>query len=273
MVRNYILSAALATVIMIAGSFSAAAERFILIASTTSTQNSGLFDHLLPKFTAKTGIEVRVIAVGTGQALKMGSRGDADVLLVHDAVSEMMFVKNGFGVDRRDVMYNDFVVVGPSNDPAGATEAWDVAKAFRNIAKSGAAFVSRGDNSGTHKAEQRIWIDVGIDAAQYSGDWYREAGAGMGATLNTTSVMGAYTIADRATWLSFGNKGGLRIVHEGDKQLFNPYGVILINPKRFPHVKEADARAFMDWLTSKEGQGAIADFRIDGRQVFFPNAN
>jgi tungstate transport system substrate-binding protein len=243
-----------------------AADRFILVASTTSTQNSGLFDHLLPKFTDETGIEVRVIAVGTGQALKLGQRGDADLLLVHDAVSEFVFVREGYGVDRRDVMYNDFVVVGPSNDPAGASDAKDVSAAFRKIAKSGATFVSRGDDSGTHKAEQRIWVDVGIGP---NGDWYRAAGAGMGATLNIASVMGAYTLADRATWLSFGNKGGLRIVHEGDKQLLNPYGVILVNPERFPHVKESDARMFMDWLVSDEGQEAISGFRIDDRQVFF----
>lgn len=245
-----------------------AADRFILVASTTSTQNSGLFDHLLPKFTSKTGIEVRIIAVGTGQALKLGQRGDADLLLVHDAVSEFVFVREGYGTERRDVMYNDFVVVGPSNDAAGASDAKDVSAVFRKIAKSGATFVSRGDDSGTHKAEQRIWVDAGIGP---DGNWYRAAGAGMGATLNIASVMGGYALADRATWLSFGNKGGLRIVHEGDKQLLNPYGVILVNPKRFPHVKEADARAFMDWLVSDEGQSAIANFRIDDRQVFFPN--
>ncbi len=248
-----------------------AEDRFILMASTTSTQNSGLFDHLLPRFTAKTGIQVRVVAVGTGQALKIGQRGDADLLLVHDPVSEMMFVRDGYGIDRRDVMYNDFVLIGPSNDPAGATKAKNINAAFRNIAKSGASFVSRGDKSGTHNAEQRIWIDVGINAVKHSGGWYREVGAGMGATLNTTSVMGAYTLTDRATWLSFGNKGELRIVHQGDEQLFNPYGVMLISPKRFPHVKSAAARVFMNWLTSDEGQGAIAEFRIDGQQVFFPN--
>ena len=247
-------------------------ERFILVASTTSTQNSGLFDHLLPMFKAKTGIEVRVVAVGTGQALKLGERGDADLLLVHDSVSEMLFVQEGHGVDRRDVMYNDFVIVGPGDDSASASAADSASKAFQLIARAKAPFVSRGDNSGTHKAELRIWLDAGIGVKGHSGDWYREAGAGMGATLNTASVMGAYTLADRATWLAFGNKGDLRVIHEGDQHLFNPYGVILVNPKRFPHVKEQDARAFMDWLTSQEGQDAIAAFSIQDRQVFFPNA-
>lgn len=247
-------------------------ERFILVASTTSTQNSGLFDHLLPMFKAKTGIEVRVVAVGTGQALKLGERGDADLLLVHDRASELLFVQEGHGVDRRDVMYNDFVVIGPGNDSASASAAVTASKAFQLVAGAKAPFVSRGDDSGTHKAELRIWHDAGIGVKEHSGDWYREAGASMGATLNTASVMGAYTLADRATWLAFGNKGDLRIIHEGDKHLFNPYGVILVNPKRFPHVKELDARAFMDWLTSQEGQDAIAAFRIQDRQVFFPNA-
>ncbi len=250
-----------------------AAERFILLASTTSTQNSGLFDHLLPRFEADTGIEVRVVAVGTGQALKLGERGDADLVLVHDAASERAFVERGFGTERRQVMYNDFVIVGPDADPARLGAAGSLDEALRRIAKARAPFVSRGDDSGTHKAERRLWRDAGVLVADHSGDWYREVGAGMGATLNTASVMGAYTLADRATWLAFGNKGGLRIIHEGDARLFNPYGVILVNPQRFAHVKEKDARAFMAWLTSAGGQGAIAEFRVQGRQVFFPSAN
>lgn len=249
-----------------------AGDRFILVASTTSTQNSGLFDHLLPQFEAKTGIEVRVVAVGTGQALKLGERGDADLLLVHDATAEYLFMVDGYGVDRQDVMYNDFVLVGPADDPAKVAGVERVDRVFRLISKTQAPFVSRGDDSGTHKAELRIWIDAGISVAGHSGDWYREAGAGMGATLNIASVMGAYTLADRATWLAFGNKGDLRIVNQGGEQLLNSYGVILVNPKRFPHVKEKDARAFMNWLTGKNGQAAIAAFRIQDQQVFFPSA-
>ena len=267
---------AIATFVLVAllwfGQGARAEDRFIVVASTTSTLNSGLFDHLLPKFQAKTGIEVRVVAVGTGQALKLGGRGDADLLLVHDATSETLFMMDGFGAMRRDVMYNDFVVVGPTDDPAEAAAAKGVGKAFRRIAKASAPFVSRGDDSGTHKAERRIWYDAGIAVAAHSGDWYREVGAGMGATLNTASVMGAYTLTDRATWLAFGNKGDLAIVYENDRQLLNQYGIILVNPKMFPHIKEKDARAFVKWLTSKAGQSAIADFRIEDRQVFFPNA-
>ncbi|MSP83613.1 MAG: extracellular solute-binding protein [Alphaproteobacteria bacterium] len=246
-----------------------AEDRFITLASTTSTENSGLFSHLIPKFTEKTGIFVRIIAVGTGQAMKIAERGDPDVLLVHDRKSEDKFVADGFGIDRRDVMANDFVVVGPAADPAGIAGLRDVAEAFRRIAAVASPFVSRGDDSGTHKAELRHWKAAGVDPKPASGTWYREAGSGMGATLNTAAAMDGYTLADRATWASFGNRGTLEVLVEGDPKLFNPYGVILVNPARHAHVKEADARAFMDWLTGPEGRAAIASFRVDGQQVFF----
>ncbi len=250
----------------------AAGERFITLASTTSTQNSGLFDYLLPKFTARTGIEVRVVAVGTGQAIRLAERGDADVLLVHHRPSEDRFVAEGYGVDRRDVMHNDFVLVGPAADPAGVRGLGDVAAALARIAAAGAPFVSRGDDSGTHKKERELWRAAGIDPGAASGTWYREAGAGMGATLNLAAGMGAYTLSDRATWVAFGNKGDLAILVEGDARLANPYGVILVNPARHAHVKEADGRAFIDWLTGPEGQAAIAAFRVAGQQLFFPDA-
>ena len=247
-----------------------AEDRFITLASTTSTENSGLFAFILPKFVAETGIFVRVVAVGTGQAIKIGERGDADVLLVHDRKSEDAFVTDGFGIARRDVMANDFVIVGPGGDPAGIAGLKDVADALRRIAAAEAAFVSRGDDSGTHKSELRHWQAAGVDPKPASGTWYREAGAGMGATLNTAAGMDAYTLADRATWASFGNRGSLRILVEGAPELFNPYGVILVNPAKYPHVKEADARTFIDWITSPKGRAAIAAFKIKGDQVFFP---
>jgi len=266
------------TVALIAGALAVvatsatAAERFITLASTTSTQNSGLFDHMLPKFTAETGIEVRVVAVGTGQALRLSERGDADALLVHHRASEDKFVAAGFGVDRRDVMHNDFVVVGPANDPAGVRGTTDAAAALARIAAAGATFISRGDDSGTHKKERDLWRAAGVDPSAASGTWYREAGAGMGATLNIASGTGAYALTDRGTWIAFKNKGDLAIAIEGDARLFNPYGIILVNPARHPHVKQADARAFMDWLTGPTGQAAIASFRVDGQQLFFPGA-
>ncbi len=246
-------------------------ERFILVASTTSTQDSGLFDHLLPMFAAKTGIEVRVVAKGTGQAIKEAENGDADVLFVHDKKSEEKFVADGHGVKRFDVMYNDFVIVGPQADPAGIAGGRDVAAALKGIAGAQAPFASRGDDSGTHKAELRLWKAAGIDPTAASGTWYRETGAGMGPTLNTAAGMGAYALTDRATWLSFKNKGDLTVVAEGDMQLFNQYGVILVNPAKHPHVKAADGQTFIDWLVSKEGQQAIADYKVDGQQLFFPN--
>jgi tungstate transport system substrate-binding protein len=250
---------------------SQADDRFIIVASTTSTQDSGLFDHLLPMFKEKTGIEVRVVAKGTGQAIKEAQNGDADVLFVHDTKSEEKFVAEGFGVKRFDVMYNDFIIVGPKSDPAGVRGMTDAPAALAKIAAASAPFASRGDDSGTHKAELRLWTAAGVDVKAASGSWYRETGSGMGPTLNTAAGMGAYALADRGTWLSFKNKGDLEIVVEGDKRLFNQYGVMLVNPEKHPHVKAADGQAFVDWLISPEGQQAIADFKIDGQQLFFPN--
>jgi tungstate transport system substrate-binding protein len=249
-----------------------AAERFITVASTTSTQDSGLFGHLLPLFTAKTGIEVRVVAVGTGQAIKLAENGDADVLLVHARKAEEDFVAAGFGVKRFDVMYNDFVVVGPAADPAGVAGSSDIVGSLQAIAGQQAIFLSRGDDSGTHKAELKLWEKAGIDVKAASGTWYRETGSGMGATLNTAAAMPAYTLADRATWLAFENKADLAIAVQGDKLLFNQYGVTLVNPAKHPHVKAEDGQAFVDWLISPEGQAAIAGYAIDGQQLFFPNA-
>lgn len=251
---------------------SRAEERFITVASTTSTQDSGLFGHILPLFTAATGIEVRVIAVGTGQAVLLAERGDADVLLVHHRASEEQFVKDGHGVQRVEVMYNDFVLVGPCADPAATKGLSDIVAALQRVAQVGAVFLSRGDDSGTHKLEQKLWDTANIDVRGASGGWYRQTGSGMGATLNTANGLGAYTIADRATWMSFGNKSQLCLLAEGDPRLFNVYGVILVNPSRHPHVKAADGQAFIDWLTSAEGQRAIAGFLIDGQPVFFPIA-
>lgn len=245
---------------------------FIIVQSTTSTENSGLLADILPKFTAKTGIEVRVVAVGTGQALKNARNGDGDVLLVHARPDEEQFVAEGWGVERKDVMYNDFVIVGPRVDPAGITKVETAPEAFARIAATKAPFVSRGDDSGTHKAEMALWRKAGVDAVAASGSWYREAGAGMGSTLNTATGMGAYALTDRATWASFRNKGDSRILFEGDPVLFNPYGVILVNPERHPRVKAKEGEAFIDWLTSREGQEAIAGFRVDGQQLFFPTA-
>jgi tungstate transport system substrate-binding protein len=249
-----------------------AQNRFITLASTTSTENSGLFGHILPKFTAATGIAVRVVAVGTGQALRLARNGDADVLLVHHRPSEEAFVAEGYGVARHDVMANDFVLVGPGPAPAGIGGSADAAAALAAIADAAALFVSRGDDSGTHKKERELWLAAGRDPASASGTWYREAGAGMGATLNTAAAMAAYTLADRATWTSFRNKGDLAIAVEGDPRLFNPYGVILVNPERHPHVKTTDGQAFIDWLLSVEGQAVIAAFEVDGQQMFFPQA-
>jgi tungstate transport system substrate-binding protein len=250
----------------------AADDDFIIVQSTTSTQNSGLFDHILPKFTEKTGIEVRVVAVGTGQALKNAKNGDGDVVLVHSKPDEESFVAEGWGVKRQDVMYNDFVVVGPTSDPAGIAGLSDAKEALRKIAEKEAPFASRGDNSGTHKAELRLWEETGIDPTQASGDWYLETGSGMGATLNTAVGKHAYTLTDRGTWLSFANKSDFKILVEGDPELFNQYGVILVNPEKHPRVKAEKGQAFIDWLVSSEGQRAIASYKIDGQQLFFPNA-
>lgn len=245
---------------------------FIMLASTTSTANSGLFGHLLPVFEARTGIHVRVVAVGTGQALRLARAGDADVLLVHHRPSEAQFVADGFGVKRFAVMYNDFVVVGPTADPAGIRGGHDVVAALKRIADTQAPFVSRGDDSGTHKKERGLWRAAGVDIAAASGTWYRETGSGMGATLNTAAAMDGYALADRGTWLSFRNRKGLAVLAEGDKRLFNPYGVILVNPKVHPHVKAKEGQAFIDWLTGPQGQQAIAAFTVGGEPLFTPNA-
>ena len=248
-----------------------AGTRFITVSSTTSTQDSGLFGHLLPLFQKKTGIEVRVVAQGTGQAIDTAKRGDADVAFVHAKAQEEKFVAEGFGVARKPVMYNDFVLVGPKSDPAGI-KGRSVGEALKAIAEKKAPFVSRGDRSGTHSAELALWKGAGLDLAAIKGDWYREIGQGMGAALNTAGAMGAYVLADRGTWISFKNKGDLAILVEGDKSLFNQYGVILVNAARHAHVKTQDGQAFIDWLTGPEGEKAIADFKIEGQQLFFPNA-
>ena len=249
-----------------------AQEKFITVASTTSTEQSGLFKHLLPVFERKTGIRVRVVAVGTGQALDIGRRGDADVVLVHAKPLEEQFMAEGQGVKRYDVMYNDFVLIGPKSDPAKVAGAKDVAAAFRKIKEASAPFVSRGDRSGTHFAELEIWKLAGIDIAREKGPWYRDTGQGMGPALNTAAGMNAYILADRGTWLAFKNRAGLVIVVEGDKHLYNQYGVMLVNPARHPTVKKEMGQAFVDWLLSAEGQRAIAGYTINGEQLFFPNA-
>lgn len=271
-VRRQLLSGVFALVAaLVVATGAPAEERFITVASTTSTEDSGLFGHILPIFTAKTGIEVRVVAKGTGAAIKLAEAGDADVLFVHDQKSEEKFVADGFGVKRFPVMYNDFILVGPKSDPAGIRGSSDVAAALKKIADAEAPFASRGDDSGTNKAELRLWQAAGVDVAAASGGWYRALGQGMGPTLNTAAGMGAYTLADRGTWLAFENKGELEILVEGDQRLFNQYGVILVNPEKHAHVKAADGQAFIDWLISPEGQQEIAEFRINGQQLFFPN--
>jgi tungstate transport system substrate-binding protein len=248
-----------------------AQDRSIVVASTTSTQDSGLFGYLLPIFKAKTGTEVKVIAQGTGQALDTARRGDADVVFVHAKSQEEKFLAEGFGVKRFDVMYNDFVLVGPSSDPAGI-KGKDIETALNTIQARSAPFVSRGDKSGTHSAELALWKQAGIDIATTKGSWYREIGQGMGAALNTAGAMNAYVLSDRGTWISFKNRGDLEIVVEGDKRLFNQYGVMLVNPEKHPSVKKELGQAFVDWLVSPEGQAAIAGYKIDGQQLFFPNA-
>jgi tungstate transport system substrate-binding protein len=254
-----------------AGAF--AADKFIIVQSTTSTQNSGLFDYMLPKFTEKTGIEVRVVAVGTGQALKNARNGDGDVLFVHAKPAEEKFVAEGFGVKRQDVMFNDFVIVGPEADPAKVGGMKDAPAALKMIASAAAPFASRGDDSGTHKKEKALWKAAGVDASASSGSWYRETGSGMGATLNAAVGMGAYALTDRATWISFKNKANFKIQVEGDKVLFNQYGVILVNPAKHPKVKQAEGQAFIDWVTGPEGQATINSYTLNGQQLFFANAN
>ncbi len=264
----------LAALLALAGATGArAADKFITVASTTSTQNSGLFEYMLPKFTAKSGIEVRVVAVGTGAALKIGERGDADVLFVHARDAEVKFIEAGFGVKRYPVMYNDFVIVGPKSDPAHIMGGKDAVAALKKIAASHNLFISRGDDSGTNKAELKLWKAAGIDPKPASGKWYQAAGAGMGATLNMTAARNGYTLSDRATWISFKNRQDLVIVVQGDDRLFNQYGVMLVNPKRHPKVKVAEGQAFIDWLVSPAGQQVIASYKLNGQQLFFPDAN
>ena len=247
-------------------------DKFIIVQSTTSTQNSGLFEHILPMFTEKTGIDVRVVAVGTGQALKNAENGDGDVVLVHSKPDEEKFVADGWGVKRKDVMYNDYVIVGPAADPANVAGLKDAVEALKKIAEAEVPFASRGDESGTHKTELRLWQDAGIDPHPASGQWYLETGSGMGATLNTAVGKHAYALTDRGTWLSFANKSDFKVLVEGDPKLFNQYGVIPVNPAKHKKVKAAEGQAFIDWLTGKEGQTAIASFKIGGEQLFFPNA-
>lgn len=266
----------LLSVLAVAGaSFSPsfADEGRIIVQSTTSTQNSGLLNYLLPKFKKETGITVHVVAVGTGQALKNARNGDGDVLLVHAKPAEERFVSEGYGVKRRDVMYNDFVIVGPANDPAGIEGSNDAVKSLQKIANAKASFASRGDDSGTHKKELSLWKKAGIDPSNASGSWYRELGSGMGATLNAAAGMNAYTMTDRATWIAFGNKGELKVLAEHDARLFNQYGVILVNPERHKHVRAKQGQVFIDWLTGPKGQAAIAGFKVKGKQLFFPNAD
>jgi tungstate transport system substrate-binding protein len=268
--RRFLLAAVLAATLLAPAARAEAPS--ITVASTTSTEQSGLFRYLLPKFKEQTGIEVRVVAVGTGQALDIGHRGDADALLVHDKEGELRFVASGDGIDQRDVMYNDFVIVGPKSDPAGIFGTKDAAAAFRKIADAQAPFASRGDDSGTNREELRLWQAGSIDPRRDGGSWYRELGQGMGPTLNTAAAMSAYTLTDRATWAHFKNRQNLVVLVEGDPKLLNQYGSILVNPARFPHVKTDLARHWHEWLTSKPGQEAIAGYQIDGQQVFFPDA-
>jgi tungstate transport system substrate-binding protein len=249
-----------------------AQQTYITVASTTSTEQSGLFRHLLPLYEKKTGVQVRVVALGTGQALDMGRRGDADVVFVHAKPLEEKFIAEGHGVRRFEVMYNDFVLVGPKSDPAKVAGGKDIVFAFKKILGTKAPFASRGDKSGTHFAEVELWKAAGADIAAAKGPWYRETGSGMGPTLNTASGMNAYALTDRGTWLSFKNRGELGIVVQGDRRLFNQYGVMLVNPAKHPHVKKELGQAFIDWLVSTEGQSAIAAYKIGAEQLFFPNA-
>ncbi|WP_417515891.1 substrate-binding domain-containing protein [Marinobacter sp.] len=264
------LNLVLAGVTSMGLAFGAMADDYITLASTTSTENSGLFSSILPKFEDATGIEVRVVAVGTGQAFEIARRGDADSLLVHDTAGEKRFVENGFASERVDIMYNDFVLIGPASDPAGIASAKTVAEALAAIAKTESPFASRGDDSGTNRAELRLWKSAGIDDPD--GDWYRELGSGMGPTLNTAAAMDAYVMSDRATWVAFGNPQNLTLLFEGDEVLFNQYGSLLLSEQKHPHLKHDLAEQWHNWLISADGQQAIADFKVDGQQLFFPNA-
>ena len=269
--RRYFLAAA-ALAALALGAPALAQDKSIVVSSTTSTVDSGLFNHILPMFKAKTGIEVKVWSQGTGQALDTGRRGDADVVFVHAKAQEERFVADGEGVKRYPVMYNDFVIIGPKNDPARIKGEKDVAAALKKIMAAKASFISRGDKSGTHSAELNLWKASGIDIEKDKGDWYKSIGQGMGAALNTAGASNAYVLSDRGTWLSFKNKGDLDIAVEGDKKLFNQYGVTLVNPAKHPSVKKELGQQFIDWLISAEGQKAIQDYKIDGKQLFFPNA-
>lgn len=266
-----ILSLAIGISMMFSIPSGATSNDVIVVASTTSTANSGLFDHLLPIFEAETGIDVRVVAVGTGQALRLARNGDADVLFVHHKPSEMAFVADGLGEARRDVMYNDFILVGPKADPAGVSAASSLGDALHALEAAQSPFLSRGDDSGTHKREQALWAQFGIQPVD--SDWYRETGSGMGATLNMAQAMEAYTLSDRATWLAFKNKDGVDVVFEGDPNLFNQYGIIVVSQRAFPHVNLQSARQFADWVTSGAGQDAIANFTVNGTQLFYPNGS
>jgi tungstate transport system substrate-binding protein len=271
--KTLFIAAILALSLGTANAPSAQADgKYITVASTTSTANSGLFDFLLPKFTEKTGIEVRVVAVGTGKAIKLAQNGDADVLFVHHKPSEEKFVAEGYGVKRSDVMYNDFVMVGPKSDPAGIKGMKKAGEALKKIAASDSPFASRGDNSGTNKKELELWKGAGVDPTGAGNKWYSATGSGMGATLNVASGMNAYSLTDRATWLKFKNKGDLEILVEGDPVLFNQYGIILVNPKKHEHVKVELGQTFIDWVLGKQGQGLINEYQILGNQAFFANA-
>ena len=272
MLRRTFIGLAMALPIAMLAATAIAGERSIIVASTTSTEQSGLFEHLLPAFTARTGIAVKVVAVGTGQALDIGRRGDADVVLVHDRAAEDKFMAEGQGVRRFDVMYNDFILVGPKGDPAHVAGGADIVEAFRRIAAARAPFISRGDRSGTNAAELRYWALAGTNPQAGGDGWYKDIGQGMGAALNIASATGAYTLSDRGTWLSFKNRGDLAPLVQGDRRLFNQYGVMLVDPGKHPNVKAADGQAFVDWLVSPEGQKTIAAYKVGGEQLFFPNA-
>ncbi len=269
--RHLALVAALAVGAAHAATTARAQDKSIVVASTTSTQDSGLFGYILPLFKAKTGIDVKIISQGTGQAIDTGRRGDADVVFVHAKSQEEKFVADGFGVKRFDVMYNDFVLIGPKTAPAGI-KGQDIVAALKAIFAAGSPFVSRGDKSGTHAVELDLWKAAGLDPAAAKPAWYREIGQGMGAALNTAGAMGAYVLADRGTWISFKNKGDLAIAVEGDKRLFNQYGIILVNPAKHPSVKKELGQSFIDWVLSADGQSAIRSYKIEGQQLFFPNA-
>jgi tungstate transport system substrate-binding protein len=271
--RNYLIAAAALGVALLASPQSDAQDKSIIVSSTTSTQDSGLFEYLLPKFKSKTGITVKVVAQGTGKALDTGRRCDSDVVFVHAKAQEEKFLKEGAGVKRFPVMYNDFVIVGPKSDPAGIKGKKNVAEALKTIKDKGATFYSRGDRSGTHSAELRLWKASGIDIEKDKGPWYKALGQGMGATLNTAAAGNGYTLTDRATWIHFKNKQNLVIEVEGDKRLFNQYGVMLVNPAKCPHVKKDLGQAFIDYLISAEGQKVIAGYKVDGQELFFPDAN